>query len=134
MFKEKLFDATLANKAAEIQVAITPRPGMRQAFAEMLEILKHCNDEVMSCVPERFVTMLKKHMDPDWVVNLDFSQELRDMDMLTDTRVLLHWVHRDFLCSKIEREQLIEEKTLEAAANGEIYPTLSLYEVMDMLG
>lgn len=134
MFKEKLFDAALASKASEIPVSITPKPGMRQAFAEMYEILKHCNHEVMSCVPERFVTILKKYMDPNWVVNLDFSKELRDRDMLVDTRVLLHWVHRDFLCSETEREQIIEKKTLEAAANGEIYPTISLYEVMDMLG
>lgn len=134
MFKENLFDAALASKASEIPVTITPKTGMRQAFAEMYEILKHCNHEVMLCVPERFVAMLKKHMDPNWVVTLDFSKELRDMDMLTDTRVLLHWVHRDFLCSETERENLIEEETLKAAANGEIYPTLSLYEVMDMLG
>ncbi len=76
----------------------------------------------------------EKHMDPNWLVNLDFSKELRDMDMLVDTRVLLHWVYRDFLCLEVEREKIIEEKTLEAAANGEMYPTLSLYEVMDMLG
>lgn len=134
MFKERLFNAALANKAAEIPVAIITKPGMRQAFAEMYEILKHCNHEVMSCVPERFVIMLKKYMDPNWVVNLDFSKELRNMDMLVDTRVLLHWIYRDFLCSEIEREKIIKEKTLEATANGEMYPALSLYEVMDMLG
>lgn len=54
--------------------------------------------------------------------------------MLVDTRVLLHWVYRDFLCSETERKKIIEEKTLEATASGEMYPTLSLYEVMDMLG
>lgn len=134
MFKERLFDAALANKAAEIPVAIIPKPGMRQAFAEMYEILKHCNHEVTSRVPGKFVAMLKKRMDSNWVVNLDFSKELRDMDMLVDTRVLLHWVYRDFLCSETERKKIIEEKTLEAAASGEMYPTLSLYEVMDMLG
>ena len=107
---------------------------MRQAFAEMYEILKHCNHEVTSRVPEKFVAMLKKRMDTNWVVNLDFSKELRDMDMLVDTRVLLHWVYRDFLCSETERKKIIEEKTLEATASGEMYPTLSLYEVMDMLG
>ena len=33
-----------------------------------------------------------------------------------------------------KRVKIIEKKTLEAAASGEIYPTISLYEVMDMLG
>ena len=53
--------------------------------------------------------------------------------MLVDTRVLLHLVHRDFLCSESERKDLIKKKTLEAVANGAIYPTDSLYDLMDML-
>lgn len=64
MFKERLFDAVLANKAAKFPVAVTLKPGMRQAFTEMYEILKHCNHEVMSCVPAKFITMLKNIWTP----------------------------------------------------------------------
>lgn len=133
MFKEKIYDATLADKLAKIPFSIAEKAGMRQAFAEMYEILKHCNYEVMSCVPERFVLMLKKYMDPDLTGNLDFSKSLVNMDMLADTRVLLHLVHRDFLCSESERKKLIEKNTLEAAAREVYYLTESLYDLMNLL-
>ena len=133
MFKRKIYNPVLAEELAKIPPEIIIKPEMRQAFAEMNEILKHCNNEVMSCVPERFVFILKKYMDPTWEGNLDFSKSLKSMDMLGDTRVLLHLVHRDFLCSESERKKLIEKKTMEAVANEVIYPTDSLYDLMDML-
>lgn len=57
---------------------------------------------------------------------LDFVSRLlyRRQNLILDTIYL----------TLTEREQIIEKKTLEAAASGEIYPTISLYEVMDMLG
>lgn len=144
MFKDKLFNATLADELSKIQDVQTKNTGMEQAFAELYQILKHCNQEVMSHIPGRFLQVLQRYMDPDWKGSLDFSKRLSDMEMLDDTRFLLHLIHRDFLCSETEREELIKLKTKEAAMHGSlttilthwdgcVYPMESLYELMDIL-
>lgn len=133
MFKEKMFNATLAGELSQIPDVRTKSAGMEQAFAELYQILKHCNQEVMSYIPEKFLQMLQKYMDTDWRGSLDFTKRLADMNMLDETRVLLHLVHRDFLCYETERKELIEMKMMEAESRGEIYPLESLYDLMELL-
>lgn len=132
MFKDKLFNATLADELSKIQDVQTKNTGMEQTFAELYQILKHCNQEVMSHTPERFLQVLQRYMDPDWKGSLDFSKRLSDMEMLDDTRFLLHLIHRDFLCSETEREELIELKTEEAAMHGSL-TTILTHRGLDFL-
>ena len=133
MFKEKMFNAELADEVSQIPDDITKEPGMEQAFAEMYQILKHCDQEITSCIPDKFMQMLKKYRDPDWSGELDFSKSLNNMELLDKTRNLIHLVYRDFLCSESERKELIEEGKRVAAENGEIYLTESLYDMMDLM-
>lgn len=133
MFKEKMFSATLADELSEIQEVQTKDTGMEQAFAELYQILKHCNQEVMSHIPGRFLQILQRYMDPNWKGSLDFSKRLSDIEMLEETRFFLHLIHRDFLCSENERKELINLKTKEAEMQGWVYPLESLYELMELL-
>lgn len=57
MFKGELYDPALADEISKIPEEAgeaTKYPGIRQAFTELYEILKHCNHEVRSSVPEKF--------------------------------------------------------------------------------
>lgn len=128
MFKEKMFNAVLADEVAQIPDDITEEPGMEQAFAEMYQILKHCDQEITSCIPEKFMQMLKKCRDPDWSGELDFSKSLSNMELLDKTMNLIHLVYRDFLCSESERKELIEEGRRVAAENGDIDSMLTRLE------
>lgn len=133
MFKDKLFNATLADELSQIQNVQTKSAGIEQAFAELYQILKHCNQEVMSHIPRRFIQIFKRYMDPDWNGSLNFSKRLPDMEMLDETRFFPHLIYRDFLCSESERKELIDLKTKEAEIQGCVYPLESLYELMEFL-
>lgn len=106
------------------------KPGMKQAFSELYQILSHCNGGVLALIPSKFLEFLQERRDPNWNGNLNFSINLFEMEMLPDTRVLIGMVYRDFLCSEEERIRLIEQDRMEAEASGYAYKYESL---MDML-
>lgn len=53
MFKEEMVDRVLASELSQIAVGIAEKLRIRQAMAEMFQILKHSNQEIRSCIPKK---------------------------------------------------------------------------------
>ena len=106
--------------------------GMEQAFSELYQILEHCSNEVSERIPEQLKEFLWEKRDPDWKGSLDFSVNLTQMNMLDETRALVSLVYRDFLCSKEERDMLIEKDRIETEAAGFLYQYESLLDILGL--
>lgn len=132
MFKKKMFDRELANELQQIPIGIKEKPGIRQAMAEIFQILNHSAQEVRSRIPEKFMQMLEKYMDLSWESALDFSKSLNDMEMLDETRDLIYLINRDFLCSESQRREMTS-KPLQIKVFGQTYQFVTLYELIDMM-
>lgn len=106
--------------------------GMKQAFTELYQILNHSNSDVRTRIPNIFFDFLEERCDMDWNGNLDFSKKLLEMNMLSDTKVLISMVYRDFLCSEEERNRLIEREKKAAEAIGSPYEYESLLDLLQL--
>lgn len=107
--------------------------GWEQAFAEVYQVLQHCDETVSELIPESFSSFLFENMDKTWRGNLDFSKNLNSMELLADTRVILSLVYRDFLCSEVERKRLVEKDQEEAKTAGWAYEDKSLRDLFKLL-
>lgn len=108
--------------------------GTAQAFAEVYQVLRHCDNSIVKLIPNSFMLFLCKKMDKTWRGNLDFTKNLNNMDLLADTRAILALVYRDFLCSEEERNELIEKDREEAKKAGWEYEDKSLRDLFKLSG
>lgn len=42
-------------------------------------------------------------------VNIDYTRDINDQDLLQETRVILSLIYRDFICDEDKKQKLIEE-------------------------
>lgn len=103
--------------------------GKEQAFAEVYQVLRHCDRSILKLIPDSFVLFLCENMDKAWRGDLDFTKKLNNMKLLDDTRAILSLVYRDFLCSEEERKELIEKDCEEAKKAGWAYEDKSLRDL-----
>ena len=97
-----------------------------KAYAELDQILRHSSEDVIKVIPKSLFDFLQNNMDKTWRCKLDFSKELKDMDLLRETLALLALVYRDFICSEEEREEIVERNRLSLGSPEAIYEDVSL--------
>lgn len=107
LFRENMYDADLAKKVESLQ-EFTKESGIEQVFAEMYQVIQHCSYSVKRKIPDMFVDFLRKNMDENWKGDLDFSLDLNEMNLLSDTRAMISFVYRDFLCTKFEQKEILK--------------------------
>ena len=81
----------------------------REAFAEVLEILKNSNQKIIEKIPEKFITFLTENKDNNYVVQIDFTDENWDNSIKQETQEIIALIYRDYLCSIEERVCLIKQ-------------------------
>lgn len=105
------------------------KPGMSQVYAEVYQVIFHMENALQILIPRKFIQFLHENMDAKWGCNLDFSNNINDMDLLQETRVLLSLVYRDFICTPEERTELIKKEKREAILGGWEYESSSLLDL-----
>lgn len=82
----------------------------REAFAEVLEIIKHSKKDIIDKIPLKFIDFLKSNKSVDYIVNIDFSDENWVNNIKIETKTILGLIYRDYIVSPQEREQLINDE------------------------
>lgn len=85
----------------------------REAFAEVLEILKNSNQKIIEKIPEKFIKFLTENKDNNYVVQIDFTDENWDNSIKKETQAIIALIYRDYIVSPEEREKLIAEEKEE---------------------
>ena len=85
----------------------------RQAFAEVLEVLKNSNQNIIEKIPEKFIAFLNKNKDNDYIVNIDFFDKNWENFVKKETRAILALIYRDYIVSSEERKKLLVEENEE---------------------
>lgn len=132
LFRKNLFNSSFAEACEKINEK-DEETGLEQVFAELYQVIQHCDYSVQKCIPRKFITFLKENMDKQWKGELDFSMQLNDMPMLSETRALISLIYRDFLCTESERQEIIEKERREAEEAGMTYDLQSLMELLDLI-
>ena len=82
----------------------------RQAFTEVIEILMHCNKNILEKIPNQFLDFLKKNMDKNYEVTINFNNENWEDTLKEETQQILALIYRDYIVSEEKRNELIKEE------------------------
>lgn len=87
----------------------------RKALAELDEIFDKFEKEIKNKVPESFRKFVKDKKDKNYKFEYDDSKELKDQNILRETKVLLSIIYRSYFCSEEEKKrlELEDEKKLK---------------------
>lgn len=85
----------------------------REAFAEVLEVLKNSNQRILEKIPERFIAFLNENKDNNYIVKIDFTDANWDDTIKRETQAILALIYRDYIVSKEERTRLLAEEKEE---------------------
>ena len=78
------------------------------SYNETYDIICHLDKNLYDKIPKNFLELIKKNVEPDYKVNIDYSKSINDQDLKKDTRILLSLIYRDYLCSQEEKNKLIQ--------------------------
>lgn len=84
----------------------------RNGLAEVYEILKYADKESLNKILESFKEFIKENKS-DYIAEIDPEKDLKDQDLLYETKVILSVLYRDYWASQDERKQLLEEEKIE---------------------
>ena len=85
----------------------------REAFAEVLEILRNSNQNIIKKIPKKFVEFLMNNKDEEYRVNIDFSNENWENNIKQETQAIIALIYRDYIVSSEERNKLLSEEKAE---------------------
>ena len=68
----------------------------REAYCEVLDILKYTRSEDVAKVSPKFIEYLKKNASKTYVPNLDHSKKVKDMDLKIETRAVLAIIYQKY--------------------------------------
>lgn len=85
----------------------------REAFAEVLEVIKNSNQRILEKIPKKFITFLNENKDNNYIVKIDFTDENWDDSIKQETQAILALIYRDYIVSQEERARLLTEEKEE---------------------
>lgn len=85
----------------------------REAFAEVLEVIKNSNQRILEKIPKKFITFLNENKDNNYMVKIDFTDENWDDSIKQETQAILALIYRDYIVSQEERARLLTEEKEE---------------------
>ena len=85
----------------------------REAFAEVLEVIKNSNQRILEKIPKKFITFLNENKDNNYIVKIDFTDENWDDSIKQETQAILALIYRDYIVSQEERTRLLTEEKEE---------------------
>ena len=91
-----------------------------QAFSEVYSIINHLDNNLYKKIPDNFIKMIENNRDLKYDVDIDYTKNINEQNLLHETRVILSLIYRDYLCTKEEREKIILKDKKELEQNEQI--------------
>lgn len=83
------------------------------SYNETYDIICHLDKNLYNKIPKNFLELIKKNVEPDYKVNIDYSKSINNQNLQRDTRVLLSLIYRDYLCNQEEKDKLIQNDKIQ---------------------
>ena len=81
----------------------------REAFSEVEQIINLMPFNLVNRIPSGFKKIIQSEKSKTYIPNI--TEPIEQSALKTETTIILAVIYRDFLCSKEEREKLIERDT-----------------------
>ncbi len=86
----------------------------KMALSEVNTILQYSENEILFKIPQKFINFIQENMDTSYNFEIEKNKSLVEQNMMQETKQILALIYRDYLCSKEQKENLIEKEQKEA--------------------
>ena len=81
----------------------------RNALAEVADILQHLKEEDRNKIPNKFMEYLEENKSKTYTVNLDYTQEISNMNLKEQTKALLSYLFIQYWANEDEKDAFIKK-------------------------
>lgn len=110
---------------------INKKSNYANAYTEVDTILNYLRIEDLNKIPENFIKTIKANKNDNYNFTIDWNKELKDQNILIETRAILFNIFRDYLANDIQKEKIInmqrEEENRNELVKQEMYD-VNLFE------
>ena len=89
----------------------------KNAYKEVYMILQDLNEEEYSKIPSEIIKVLKENMNEEYEFELDEELELKEQQMLPETKAILFNIFRDYLATPEQKNKIIKMQNEERQKN-----------------
>ena len=79
---------------------------LSEGISEVLIILKNINNIYTEKLPQKFIDFLNDNHSTTYISNIDFSKQLKDMELKRETRYILELMYLNYWCTQEEKKNL----------------------------
>ena len=79
-----------------------------EAAVEVLEMLEHCSQEVLSKIPTDFINYLLEIQSFDYYFEYDASKKLEDQNFSKEALYLIGMIYKDYICDEKEKSEYMK--------------------------
>lgn len=80
-----------------------------EAAVEVLDILDNTNKEDVKKIPSTFIKFLVDNASEDYVVNLDHTKPISELNIMEKTKEILGTIYINWWCDENERQEYMEQ-------------------------
>ena len=77
-------------------------------YAEVYTILQDLEDDEYEKIPKEIIETLDKNRNKEYIYELDEELELKEQDMLPETKAILFNLFRDYLATFEQKQKIIK--------------------------
>lgn len=89
----------------------------KNAYKEVYTILQELNEEEYNKIPPEIIEAIRANMNEEYEYELDAELELKDHQMLLETKAILFNLFRDYLATPEQKEKIIRMQNEERQKN-----------------
>ena len=89
----------------------------RNAYTEVYTILQELNEEEYNKIPPEIIEAIRANMNEEYEYELNDELELKDHQMLPQTKAILFNIFRDYLATPEQKEKIIRMQNEERQKN-----------------
>ena len=89
----------------------------KNAYKEVYTILQELNEDEFNKIPPEIIEAIRANMNEEYEYELDEELELKDHQMLPETKAILFNLFRDYLATPEQKEKIIRMQNEERQKN-----------------
>ena len=89
----------------------------KNAYTEVYTILQELNEEEYSKIPPEVLETIEENMNKEYEFMLDDELELKEQQMLPETKAILFNLFRDYLATTEQKDKIIKMQNEERQKN-----------------
>lgn len=89
----------------------------KNAYTEVYEILEQLDEEEYSKIPSEVIKAIKENRNTEYEFKLDEELELKEQELLPETKAILFNIFRDYLSTPEQKEKIIKMQAEERLKN-----------------